>query len=358
MRFSGGLSDGVELLELVNGRLSISVLPTRGLGVWRAQYAELPIGWASPVRGPVHPAFVQLTSRNGLGWLDGFDELLCRCGLAFNGPPGDDAGAAGPVESAVTLHGRIANLPAHSVEVGVDEEGPGRLFVRGIVDESTLFGPNLRLQTTISTVAGSSEFSVHDEIENLGSAPTELELLYHVNLGRPFLEPGATIAVPAAAMAPRDARAAEAIDDWATCGPPTSGYAEQVYYFEPRGDAQGETQALLVSAGRERALSVGFNCRELPRFTLWKCTQAEADGYVVGLEPGTNSPNFKSYERAQRRVIRLAAGQKYAARVAIGVHDSHDRVALALASVQSLQGAQPMVLHPTPQPGWSSAGDA
>ena len=42
--------------------------------------------------GPVHPKFVDLSVRGGLGWLTGFDEWLCRCGLAWNGPPGDDDG--------------------------------------------------------------------------------------------------------------------------------------------------------------------------------------------------------------------------------------------------------------------------
>ena len=31
----GGLSEGVDLVELHNGDLSISVLPTRGMGIWK-----------------------------------------------------------------------------------------------------------------------------------------------------------------------------------------------------------------------------------------------------------------------------------------------------------------------------------
>src|SRR5262245_49430592 len=109
--FGGGLSDGVELIELCSGPLSVWILPTRGMGIWRAEYEGIPVGWTSPVRQPVHPFFVNLHSRNGLGWLDGFNELICRCGLSFNGPPGNDEGAASPIESAITLHGRIANIP-------------------------------------------------------------------------------------------------------------------------------------------------------------------------------------------------------------------------------------------------------
>src|SRR5690606_4949391 len=91
----GGVSDGVEVVELCNGPLTVAVLPTRGMGVWKAQYKDLRLGWDSPVQRPVHPRHVQLTSRNGFGWLDGFNELMCRCGLASNGAPETDAGAPG-----------------------------------------------------------------------------------------------------------------------------------------------------------------------------------------------------------------------------------------------------------------------
>src|SRR4051812_33136090 len=77
----GGLRDGVEIVEIDNGQFQFSLLPTRGMGLWRAALGDLPVGWNSPVKGPVHPKFVPVAEPSGLGWLDGFDELLCRCGL-------------------------------------------------------------------------------------------------------------------------------------------------------------------------------------------------------------------------------------------------------------------------------------
>ena len=88
----GGLRDGVDLIEVHNGALSFNVLPTRGMGLWRGEYHGLALGWRSPVNGPVHPKHVNVSEFNGLGWLAGFDELLVRCGLSSNGPPGDDKG--------------------------------------------------------------------------------------------------------------------------------------------------------------------------------------------------------------------------------------------------------------------------
>jgi galactose mutarotase-like enzyme len=344
----GGLSDGVEVIDVCNGPLTVSVLPTRGMGIWRARFKDLPVGWESPVRLPVHPRHVELGLRNGLGWLDGFGELLCRCGLAHNGPPGSDPGAKSPIESQLTLHGRIANLPAHRVEVQVDDAASGALSVTGVVDECTLFGPQLRLTATLTTHAGSNSFAIRDEIINLGSAPTELEVLYHVNVGPPFLAGGSTLHCPARVVAPRDARAAEGIDAWHRYLPPTPGYAEQAYFFDLIADAQNETVALLRNEPADRGVSVHFDREQLPCFTLWKCTQADADGYVTGLEPGTNFPNFKAFERGQGRVINLAPGETYTARLRIEVHDRANSIAALQERIAALQIRSGPVLHRAP----------
>ena len=333
----GGLSGGVEVIDLCNGPLTVSVLPTRGMGVWRAKYKDLRLGWDSPVQRPVHPRHVDQTARNGLGWLDGFNELLCRCGLASNGPPGLDDGARSAVESQLTLHGRIANIPAHSVSVHVDPDGPGKLSVTGVVEESTFFGPRFRMTSTISTQAGSNSFTATDEITNIGGSETELELLYHTNFGPPFLEAGASVHCPARTVVPRNARAAEDIDEFQKYLGPTPGYAEQVYFFDLIPDAQNETLALLRSADGERGVSVHFDRDQLPCFTVWKCTQPLADGYVTGLEPGTNFPNPRAYEREQGRVIRLQPGESHQASLRIEAHDQFRAVSALQERIAALQ---------------------
>src|SRR5437879_1163987 len=103
----GGLRDGVDLVEVHNGALSYSLLPTRGMGLWRGAYHGHFLGWRSPVQGPVHPKFVSLVGCGGTGWLTGFDELMCRCGISSNGPPGEDlvTDEAGHVRRVpLTLH--------------------------------------------------------------------------------------------------------------------------------------------------------------------------------------------------------------------------------------------------------------
>ena len=67
-RLCGGLRDGVDVVEVDNGTFRFVVVPTRGMGVWEARMGDLRLGWQSPVKGPVHPAFVPVAEASGLGW--------------------------------------------------------------------------------------------------------------------------------------------------------------------------------------------------------------------------------------------------------------------------------------------------
>ncbi|MEW4489900.1 aldose 1-epimerase family protein [Thalassoglobus sp. JC818] len=350
-RMTDGLSAGVEVIEVRNGVFSFNVLPTRGMGIWTAHFGETRFGWDSPVKAPVNPAFVNLKSRHGLGWLDGFNELLCRCGLSFNGPPGIDEGNPSPIESDLTLHGKIANLPAHSVELISNENEIG---VRGIVDESTLFGPQLRLESSITSPLGSTEIRVRDVVTNLGSAPTELQLLYHVNLGSPILEEGARFACPARKVIPRDARAAEDTTGYREYLAPTSGYSEQVYFHETLTNSSGESLAMIQNASGDCGLSLRFKKEQLPCFSQWKCTQAMSDGYVTGIEPATNYPNFKSFEREQGRVVQLNAGESYTVDLILKALVDQKHVAEARSEIEAIQGEESCEVISSPQKPYCS----
>jgi len=345
----GGLRDGIDLIEVHNGALSYSVLPTRGMGLWRGEYRGNFLGWRSPVQGPVHPQFVNLADHGGLGWLTGFDELLCRCGLSSNGPPGADAETRTPL----TLHGRIANLPAQAVEVRVSLDPPYELSVSGEVEETALFCPQLRLNTTYTTVPGSNRLVIHDIVTNRAARPVEMQLLYHCNLGPPFLEAGSRVLAPIREMAPQTPRAAEGIDTHETCAGPLVGFAEQVYLYDLLADSRGHTLALLINATADRAVALRFNRQELPCFTVWKNTGAIEEGYVAGLEPATNYPNFKSFERRQGRVPMLPPGGRWECRWSLEVADSAPAVAALMAEVATLQAHARAVIHRAPQARFS-----
>ncbi|MCI0458965.1 MAG: aldose 1-epimerase family protein [Gemmataceae bacterium] len=349
----GGLRDGVDVIEVNNGALSFSVLPTRGMGLWRGEYRGNFLGWRAPVHGPVHPKFVNQNDRGGIGWLAGFDEWLCRCGLASNGPPGEDVWTdrAGQAHrEALTLHGRIANAPAFHVEVRVGLDPPYELTVIGQVEEAGLFLPHLCLTSTLTTVPGSNRVVIHDLVENRAARPAEMQLLYHCNVGPPFLEAGSRVLVPTREMAPKTPRAAEGVDTYDAYLGPTVGYAEQVYCYDPLADPAGRTLALLYNRSADRGLVVRYSRHELPCFTVWKNTAAVEDGYVTGLEPATNYPNHRNYERQQGRVVTLPPGGRWECKWSLEVHDTAAGVAGAQAEIATLQAHGRATIHRAPQP--------
>ncbi len=344
----GGLSDGVDVIHIDNGVLRFTVLPTRGMGIWKAWIGDHPIGWHSPIRGPVHPAFVPLTEPSGLGWLDGFDEWLVRCGLESNGAP--EFNEQGRLRFG--LHGRIANKPAHQVELSVNGD-TGKITLRGIVDEIRFHFFKLRMFTTITTTVGQPSLEVSDTIENLSASPTDIQMLYHINYGAPWLDPGAELLAPIKAVAPRDDHAAKNIGDWRRYAEPVPGTVEQVYFLQLQADQQQNTRVLLKNADQTRGVGVHFNVGQLPCFSVWKNTTAEADGFVTGLEPGTNYPNSRSFETAQGRTIPLDGGAKCSFDLRLDAYRSKEEVQQAEQAVAALEVDQPQVFD-RPQPSWSA----
>jgi hypothetical protein len=345
-RLYGGLADGVDVVHVDNGVLRFDLLPTRGMSLWKAWVAGQALGWNSPVRGPVHPCFVPLADPGGLGWLDGFDELLVRCGLESNGAP--EFAPNGQLRYG--LHGRIGNRPAHELSVHVDGE-TGELSIVGVVEETRFHFFKLRMVTTITTWVGQPRVVIRDVVENFSASPTGMQMLYHINFGPPLLGAGSQVVAPVKKLVPRTPAAASNLPAWMNYPAPVPSTGEQVYFFALQGDARQQTAVLLQNPTADRGVSVHFNTAQLPCFTLWKNPTAEADGYVTGLEPATNFPNPRSYEEVNNRVVSLSAGEKRTFEVELQVQRSAAEVATMRQQIENLQRHPPEICN-QPQPGW------
>jgi galactose mutarotase-like enzyme len=348
----GGKQEGVEVIVVNNGKLEFTVVPTRGMSVLSAKLGDVLLGWDSPVKEVVHPAQINLQSRGGLGWLEGFNEWVVRCGLESNGHPGtdkfiDNVGDEATME--LTLHGKIGNIPASEVEVIVEREVPYRIRIRGRVDERMFYGPKLELQTEISTEPGSNALRITDTITNRGAPEQEFQILYHANYGRSLLEEGATFLAPVSRVIPFNEHAAKSVKDYATYAAPTPGFVEQVYCLHPIANAEGRTMIALQNKARDRAVSMAFSVKELPYVSLWKNTASRGEGYVTGLEPGTNFPNNRRIERQHGRVPKLAPGASHSATIDIAIHADAAAVKTVADQIAALQGSQPPTLEEKPE---------
>lgn len=345
----GGKAMGMEILTIDTGAVKAVLLPDRGMGIWKCWSNDTEFGWQSPVDGPVHPSLVPVMDGTGIGWLEGFDELLVRCGLHSNGAP--EFSSSGAVK--YPLHGRIANLPASQIEIAVDAR-EGTLDVIATVTEARFLVYSLQLQTRMRFRAGSSVIEITDTVTNPGSIPTSMQLLYHINIGQPVVEAGARIHATPKTICPRDLTAAKSVENWDRCEGPESGFSEQVYFMQAAADANQWSEAMIASANHSNGLSVQFCTRTLPYFNLWKNTAAVEDGYVVGLEPATGFPNMKSYEEKQKRVVMLAGGESRVFRLRLEPLSTKPAVESAIKRVADKR-TSPGVIHNEPQPGWCSS---
>lgn len=349
----GGRQEGVELVTIDNGVMEIDVIPTRGMSIFEVRSGDLRLGWDSPVEEIVHPSFVDLESRGGLGWLEGFNEWMVRCGLEFAGHPGTDEFVTNTGDTAsmdLTLHGKIGNIPASEVEVVVEPGPSRRIRIRGTVYEKFFYGPKLRLVAEVSVVPGESSFRIDDAVTNLGSGDQEFTIIYHANFGPPLLGEGSVVEAAAGKVAPMNGHAAESIDRYATYAGPTEGFIEEVYLVEPLADSSGRSGALLRNAAGDRAVSMHWAVRELPYLTIWKNTAATGDGYVTGIEPATGYPYNRSVERAAGRLPKLAPGAARRFGIEVGLHRGAEKVEAAVAAIDAIRGGrEPLVQREPPK---------
>ena len=348
----GGKQEGVELIEVDNGKLQFRVIPTRGMSVLDVVHGDVRLGWNSPVEEVVHPSYINLHDRGGLGWLDGFNEWMVRCGLSFAGHPGEDkfinnVGAEATMD--LTLHGKIGNIPASQVVVVVEKKPPHRIRIRGRVNEVSFYGPNLSIWTEISTIPGSSAFRISDMLTNHGTFDEEFQIIYHANFGRPLLGEGAKLLTASTKIVPFNENAAKAISEQESYAPPTKGFTEEVFKIYPKSDDNGKATALLVNPKRDRGVSVSWPVQQLPYLTQWKNTAAETTGYVTGIEPGTGFPHNRNYERNYGRVPKLAPDESRSFELDFVILPTADAVEAAVSEVRSLQGSESPEVQEKPE---------
>ena len=347
----GGKQEGVDVIVVNNGKLTFTVIPTRGMSVLKVALGDVTLGWNSPVKEVVHPQFINLQSRGGLGWLEGFNEWIVRCGLEWAGHPGKDKfinNTGDEAEMDLTLHGKIGNIPASEVEIVIDSQAPHRIRIRGRVDERMFYGPKLELWTEISTEPGSNTFRIEDTLKNHSVYEQEFELIYHSNYGPPLLEKGAKFVGAIKEIRPFNTHAGKGLHDYSEYVAPTKGFIEQVYVMELIPDAQNRTTVMLQNSAGERGVSLTYRVDQLPYFTLWKNTTSIEEGYVTGLEPGTSSPANRSIERKAGRVPKLQPNETRQFAIEFGILNSKVQVDQSKAKIVALQAGTQTKVNPQP----------
>lgn len=300
----GGKQEGSEVITISSNGFVIKLSPTRGMGILSVEGDGVRMGWDSPVNEVVNPANINLESRGGVGWLEGFNEMMVRCGFEWTGHP---VAADGMM---YTLHGNAGNTPVSKLIVDVDDKAPYTITVKGLIKENTFKKSNLETWASLSYVPGQKTFTVHDVVTNQGDYTRDYQIIYHSNFGTPILEQDAQFVGPVKEISPFNDYAVKGIKTWQTYLGPTKGFDEMVFNVYPYGDQNNQTKVMVANKAGDKGAGIEFNLTQLPVLSLWKNTDTLKQGYVTGLEPGTSFAYPVTIEREQKRVRQLEPGQR------------------------------------------------
>ena len=277
IRYDEGRARGLNAVEVSNGAMHFVILLDKCMDVselsWKGERMTFLSKPGLNGRNPfdTHGGEAQRSIMGGLFFTCGY-ENICAPYCAEDG-------------KEYPMHGRMRTSPAEHVSIRACWQGEDYVIsVSGDIREAELFGENLILHRTITTVYGDPALYITDEIRNEAFRAEPLMLMYHCNMGYPFLEEGCRLLLPTQKVEPRDDVSAEHLARWSVMDAPKDNAQEFVYLHTLKNDTDGGSFAALVNDRRGLALKIGFDRRELPYFGQWKSTGS--GDYVMGLEPG------------------------------------------------------------------------
>lgn len=290
--FEGGRARGMAAYLVSNGELSFTAMADKCLDI-----AELGF------RG-VNFSFL---SKPGLMGRNHFDThgdealrsimggLLFTCGMENICAPCQVDGKDYP------MHGRMRSTPAENLCADARWLGDEyMLHISGEMREAELFGENLVLRRSITTILGSRSIEITDEIENQAFRDEPFMLMYHFNLGHPFLSECCEVVLPTLKVQPRDETSAPHVARWSRVEEPEPNMPEHVFIHELAADDHHNTFAAILNHQTKLGISVEFCKDVLPYFMQWK--SMAAGDYVMGLEPSNSSVYGKLYHIKQGSV--------------------------------------------------------
>lgn len=282
-----GRARGMGMLDVKSGPLTYQIMTDKCLDIAQVSYRGVNFNFMS---------------KPGLQGRNNYDTSATQAGRSIMGGLFFTAGyenvSAPCVADGVPypLHGRMRTTPAEHVCADAYWQDDNYVIrAAGTMREATLFGENFQLRRSITSVLGADSIQVADEAQNQSFAPQPFMLMYHCNLGWPFLSEHTRFYIPSKSVEPRDdaSRGHESACD--TMEAPKDNEPEWVFTHRLRADADGNTHVLAVNQDLQMGLRLDFNITNLPYFIQWKSI-ASGD-YVAGLEPANCSVQGRAWHQ-------------------------------------------------------------
>lgn len=281
-----GKSNNVKLLEVKNGLgLELEINLDRGFDITSLKFEGVNFSYLSSC-GYVNSAYYD---NKGDGFLKSFSAgFLTTCGLTQVGSPNTDENEELP------LHGTFSNIPVNNYSYYIKNN---KIYLKAEILDENIFNYKLQLLRTIEVNLLKNEFKLKDEIINRGDKITPLQILYHMNLGYPFLDENIKLNIPSNKIVPRNEEAEQYISTALKFDEPTKNYLERCYYHYFNKD---NVRISAFNPLSNKGLEISYNSNNLKYFTEWKMCGIR--DYVLGLEPGNTLPEGRNIMRKRNEL--------------------------------------------------------
>lgn len=293
---SEGRSSGLKAYEVKNGLMRYEILADKCLDVSGLSYRGINMNFLSKpgLQGrnhyDTHGDEAIRSIMGGLFFTAGLENICAPCTVDGTEYP---------------MHGRIRTTPGEHLSADACwKDGQYCLTLSGEMREAALFGENMVLRREISSVYGEKTITVTDVIENEAWREEPLMLLYHINIGYPFLDENLRLYIPTRKVTARDEFGVGHEQEYDRMDPPKDNEPEYVFIHDLKTGEEGETEVLAVNEALGLGLRIAWKTDNLPYFMEWKST-ASGD-YVIGLEPSNSSVYGRPYHEERGTVHKLA----------------------------------------------------
>lgn len=303
-----GKANGMHIWHAKNGLgLDMYISLDRGFDIISLTYLGINVSYLSP-NGYVAPTYYDDKKD---GFLKSFSAgFLTTCGLTQVGSSNCDLGEDLP------LHGTYSNIPATNYSY---EETDDDIILKGEIHDETIFSHKLVLIRKIVISKQSNSFYIEDEVINRGDAISPLSILYHMNIGYPFLSEKAKLYINSSSIKGRDKYAQDDIKNSYIILVPTPKWREKCYYhqFDNKLAFAG-----IYNEDINKGIIIEFDSQNLDCFTQWNMFGIR--DYVLGLEPGNSTPDGRNYLREHNQLKFISPGERKTYKIKVSlIEDKH-----------------------------------
>ena len=316
--FNSGRAKGVDAIDVDAGNLKFTILSSRCLDIGQASYKGLPFGYISKsgLRAPEY--FLENKAK---GFLDSFyGGLVTTSGL-------NNIGADCVVDGReYGVHGEIANMPAEMVSKREYwDEGELYFEISGKIRHSRFYAEDLVMERKIRTRLGSNKLTITDTVENRDFAGVPLMLLYHINLGFPFLDSCSKLIIPHLKDSwPRTESAKKGLSSFDNFSEPVDGIEEECFYHTfDADDGQASICLFNPQLGKKgMGVYLKYDTQQLPVFLQWKMMRSKE--YVCGFSPATTYAEGRKNAIEKNETISIQPLEKKTFGIEIGITEDVD----------------------------------